>query len=46
MNDPLMQGSKGPTLFPDMHDPFDPHHPRKFSFEMNSIINKLKLIIK
>ena len=27
MKDPFTQGSKGPTLFPVMQDPFDPHHP-------------------
>lgn len=27
MKEPLIQDSNGPILFPEMQDPFDPHHP-------------------
>lgn len=33
INEPLTHGSKGPTLFPEMQEPFDLHQP--------IIINKL-----
>lgn len=37
MKDPLTHGSKGPTLLPEIQDPFDPHHPIEKIFQTKKI---------
>ncbi len=34
MKDPLTQASNGPTLLPAKQEPFEPHHPKNYKYNL------------